>query len=176
MELFRFDDDYVRRLRECDSAVVRHFHDYFRDLLRATFSRRLHTTDVDDLIQETFARVFTRLGDLHEGAKLGAFVYGVAGHVAQEQSRANSRSQPLEAVRESAVLPDVEERVDRSRAAAEVRRLLAELPRRDSDILQAVFLQEEDKDAVCERYGVTRANLRVLIHRAVKSMRQSLER
>lgn len=49
---------------------------------------------------------------------------------------------------------------------ATVRLVLKELPGRERDLLQQVFLEEQDKDEVCQRLGVDRGYLRVLLHRA----------
>jgi RNA polymerase sigma-70 factor (ECF subfamily) len=42
-------------------------------------------------------------------------------------------------------------------------------------LLRAVFLDEQDKDEVCRDYGVERAYLRVLLHRARRRLRDLLE-
>jgi RNA polymerase sigma-70 factor (ECF subfamily) len=57
-----------------------------------------------------------------------------------------------------------------------VRRALSELSPKDRELLQRIFLDEEDKDAVCEEFGVTREYLRVLLHRARGRLRTALHR
>ena len=52
-----------------------------------------------------------------------------------------------------------------------VRRVLDDLNERDRSLLQAVFLEERDKDEVCKELGVDRDYLRVLLHRAKGSFR-----
>jgi len=56
-----------------------------------------------------------------------------------------------------------------------VRGILDELPEKDRLILRAVFLEEADKDQVCERFQVTRDYLRVLVHRAKLKFRAALD-
>jgi RNA polymerase sigma-70 factor (ECF subfamily) len=48
----------------------------------------------------------------------------------------------------------------------QVRAVLNEMNEKDRELLKAVFLQEQDKDQVCREFGVNRAYLRVLLHRA----------
>jgi RNA polymerase sigma-70 factor (ECF subfamily) len=57
-----------------------------------------------------------------------------------------------------------------------VRRALSELTAKDRELLQRVFLDEEDKDAVCGELDVTREYLRVLLHRARSRLRTALSR
>jgi RNA polymerase sigma-70 factor (ECF subfamily) len=44
--------------------------------------------------------------------------------------------------------------------------ILLGLPSRDRQLLKAVFLDERDRDEVCSEFGIDRAYLRVLLHRA----------
>ena len=168
MELFVFDDDYVRRLREGDRDTANHFHAYFRDLLLLKLRRRLASIDaVDEVRQEVFVRCFQHLGDLREPRKLGAFVNAICNRVLMEYYRAEGRTEAL--TDEAEEIPDPADSVaslDSARSVARVRRVLEALPPRDSDILKAVFLEEGDKEEICRRFGVERDYLRVLLHRA----------
>ena len=172
MELFRFDDDYVRRLREGDDKTAAHFHAYFRDLLLLKLRRRLATMDaIDEVRQEVFVRTLSHLGDLRDARKLGAFVNSICNRVLMEYYRSEGRSEPLDDQAEVADEGDPDSEYDTARSAARVRVVLETLPARDADILRAVFLDEGDKEEVCRRFGIERDYLRVLLHRAKKAFR-----
>jgi RNA polymerase sigma-70 factor (ECF subfamily) len=47
-----------------------------------------------------------------------------------------------------------------------VREILLDLAPRDQSLLNAVFLDERDRDEVCREFAVDRDYLRVLLHRA----------
>jgi RNA polymerase sigma-70 factor (ECF subfamily) len=51
-------------------------------------------------------------------------------------------------------------------SAEHVRRILDGMPKRDRDLLRAIFLEEKEKDVVCREMGVDREYLRVLVYRA----------
>jgi DNA-directed RNA polymerase specialized sigma24 family protein len=55
-----------------------------------------------------------------------------------------------------------------------VRSVLSQLPQRDQAILRSVFLEEMDKDDVCQRFGVGRDYLRVLLYRAKEKFRAAM--
>lgn len=57
-----------------------------------------------------------------------------------------------------------------------VRTVLAELGEKDQTILRAVFLEEADKEDICERFQVDRDYLRVLVHRAKGRFREAFDR
>src|SRR5437764_6868911 len=101
MDLFAFDDDYVRRLRDRDARTEEHFHRYFRDLLRIKLRSRLRSADdVEDVCQEVFLRVLRTLrgaeNPLRDGRKLGAFVVGVCNNTLLERYRIDVRTEPLD--------------------------------------------------------------------------------
>jgi len=174
MERFSFDDDYVRRLREGDRETAAHFYSYFRDLLLAKLRRRLRSmAAIDEVRQEVFFRTLERLPSLEDGRKLGAFVNSICNNVLFEHYRADRRSVPLDDADPVAVSSDLEAAHDSARSDARVRRVLATLTGRDTDILRAVFIEEADKDEVCARYGVDREYLRVLLHRAKSKFREA---
>lgn len=172
MELFVFDDDYVRRLREGDGETAAHFHAYFRDLLLLKLRRRLRSIDaIDEVRQEVFTRCLQHLDSLKDARKLGAFVNAICNRVLMEYYRAEGRTEALDEQAEIADASDIGAAFDSARSSARVRRVLEDLPDRDAEILRAVFLEEGDKEEVCRRFGVDRAYLRVLLHRAKDKFR-----
>ena len=172
MELFVFDDDYVRRLREGDGETAAHFHAYFRDLLLLKLRRRLRSLDaIDEVRQEVFTRCLQHLDSLKDARKLGAFVNSICNRVLMEYYRAEGRTEALDEQAEIADPSDVGAAYDSARSSARVRRVLQDLPDRDAQLLRAVFLEEGDKEEVCRRFGVDRAYLRVLLHRAKDKFR-----
>ena len=52
-----------------------------------------------------------------------------------------------------------------------VRQVLDELSEKDRRLLREIFLEERDKDAVCQDFGVDRDYLRVLLHRAKQAFK-----
>lgn len=172
MELFVFDDDYVRRLREGDRETANHFHAYFRDLLLLKLRSRLRSMDaIDEVRQEVFLRSLERLDRLKDPSRLGAFVNSICENVLKEYYRAENRSEPLDDQQDIAGANDLDVDYDSAHNAARVRRVLAAMKGREPEILRALFLEEMDKEELCRRYGVDRDYLRVLVHRAKEKFR-----
>jgi RNA polymerase sigma-70 factor (ECF subfamily) len=136
---------------------------------------------VDDIRQETFVRVLnavrTRNG-IHQPDRLGAFVNSICNNVMQEHFRSSSRGVSLE---ESSADPqdmtiDLDGMLVTRQTGEQVRRILAQLPEKDRQLLRAIFLEEKNKDEVCREFGVTRDYLRVLLHRAKQNFRVFYEK
>jgi RNA polymerase sigma-70 factor (ECF subfamily) len=173
LEFCSFDARYVENLCAGDRLTQEHFVGYFTALLRLKLRSRLQSPQAaEDVCQETFARVFKALrnpGTLRQPERLGAFVNTVCNNVLFEHYRASSRSDSLdeegqpELPAKGATALDV---VAEKQMKVQVRAILMEIPARDRKLLQAVFLDERDRDEVCAEFGVDREYLRVLLHRA----------
>jgi RNA polymerase sigma-70 factor (ECF subfamily) len=127
--------------------------------------------------QETFARVLTTLrkeNGLRQPDRLGAFVNTVCNNVLFEHYRASSRSESLDE-EDRPELPATGASAHDIAAAKQlkgkVREILAEMPVRDRGVLQAIFLDERDRDEVCREFGVDGEYLRVLLFRAKQSFK-----
>jgi RNA polymerase sigma-70 factor, ECF subfamily len=177
MDFFTFDDDYVRRLREGDRWTVEHFYSYFQELLLIKLRGRLPSKEaIDDVRQEVFARFIRALqspsGGLRDGRKLGPYVNTICNNVLLEQYRQGKRTEPLvDGHLNITTSEDVITDLISSQEQERVRRVINELPKKDAEILRAIFLEDQPKDEVCRRFGVDRAYLRVLLHRAKEKFR-----
>jgi len=173
-----FDVLYLERLRAGDNETERHFCAYFSDLIRLKVRARGLGAWLDDIRQETFVRVLrtvrTRDG-LRDAGALGAFVNAVCGNVILETGRSRKFSgaePPAESDNvPDASAPDAEAQFLTEERKFAVRRAIDSLEPRDRELLAAIFLEEQERDRVCERLGVTRDYLRVLVHRAKQEFR-----
>lgn len=177
MDLFAFDDLYVRRLKEHDPVTEAHFEQYFRPILFAKLSKSVPAQDIDDVIQEVFVRVLSRLDDVRDGHKFGAFVLGFCNNIVLERYRKNSRTEPLTEAHERIVgKSNAEDAFFSEEAAAAVRFVLSDVGGRDESILRAVFLAEDKREEICRRFGVSAEYLGVVLHRAKEKFRVAYRR
>jgi len=177
LQLQSFDESYVERLHAGDFRTQEHFVAYFSELIQLKLRSRLNSPQaIEDVRQETFTRVFAALrdGKLRQPDRLGAFVNSMCNNVLLEHYRASSRSDSLDDD-DQPELPDA--KVDvlgaiaNKQMAEKIRDILEEMPERDRRLLREIFLEERDKDEVCNDFGVDRDYLRVLLHRAKQSFK-----
>jgi len=172
VEFFTFSKEYVELLRRGDPVTEQHFVAYFEQLLRIKLRSRMLASDkVEDLRQETFIRVIAavrRDGGVRQPERFGAFVNSICKNVLLEHYRSSAKNQPMEDVHMD--IPDkvldLEGMLVTKQSAEQVRRILDAMPKRDRDLLRAIFLDDKEKDAVCREFGVDREYLRVLVYRA----------
>jgi RNA polymerase sigma-70 factor, ECF subfamily len=178
LQFREFDASYIENLRTGDPRTQEHFAAYFTELLHLKLRSRLQSPHaIEDVRQETFARVLTSLrkeGALRRPECLGAFVNTVCNNVLFEHYRMSSRSQSLDEEGQPelpAANADVLGMVAAKELKAKVREILLDMPERDRSLLNAVFLEERDRDEVCRERGVDREYLRVLLHRAKQTFK-----
>jgi len=171
VEFFSFDLPYLERLRAGDPPTEQHFVAYFEQLLRIKLrSRRLPSDKADDLRQETFIRVIAlvRKDGVRQPERFGAFVNSICNNVLLEYYRTILRNQPMDdsyfEIADKVL--DLEGALCSKESAKHVRQILDEMPKRDRDLLRAIFFDEKEKDAICLEFGVNRDYLRVLLLRA----------
>jgi RNA polymerase sigma-70 factor (ECF subfamily) len=173
LQFYEFDAGYLDSLRAGDFRTQEHFVGYFTELLHLKLRSRIKSPQsIEDVRQETFARVLTALrkkDTLQQPERLGAFVNSVCNNVLFEHYRSSSRSESLDDA-DQPELPatgrDALSLVVDSQLKARIREILLDMPVRDRSLLQAVFLDERDRDEVCREFGVDREYLRVLLFRA----------
>jgi RNA polymerase sigma-70 factor, ECF subfamily len=172
VDLYSFDEEYLRRLEARDPVTEAHFVAYFSDRLKLTLrARGIDSPTIDDIRQETFCRVWVALqsGSIHNPKGFGSYVYSVCKNVLSESRRSDHRNQhdPLEGTDVADEQLGLEDLMQRRENRKLVREVLGMLPERDRGILHARFFDERENEDVCLEFGVDRDYLRVLLFRAI---------
>jgi RNA polymerase sigma-70 factor (ECF subfamily) len=182
MQFHSFDEEYLRRLRDGDSQVERHFASYFGELILLKLRRRVRSRQLlEDIQQETLLRVLKTVRDpkaLQDARKLGAFVLAVCHNVSAELNRSEGRFDPAEYNFDQHAAPgqDPDVPLINEQRQRQVKKVLARLDERDRKLLEARFLEELTAEEVCRRFEVQPDYLRVLIFRAKARFRQEFAR
>lgn len=178
MQFCSFDGSYLERLRSGDVRTQQHFVAYFSELIRLKLGKRLSSPSaIEDVRQETFTRVWVALRTergIRQPESLGAFVNSVCNNALCEHYRRTSKEVPSgdevgANVTDPAIGPI--DAIANGEIRQNVRQILDQLSERDCLLLEQVFLEERDKNQVCQDLGVSRKYLRVLLHRAKKSFK-----
>src|SRR5215831_16775336 len=134
--------------------------------------------DVEDVVQETLTRFLGAIqdGKVRNPESLGAFLSGICNNVILEYRRRlwkessadlDAASAPEGTVAPEAELLDLREAIDAA---------LAQLPKRDREILRAFFLQEKNKDEICDSMGLSDVQFRVALFRAKDRFRKIFQK
>jgi RNA polymerase sigma-70 factor (ECF subfamily) len=178
IQFYSFDDFYLKRLRSGDHQTEEHFVAYFSRFLRQKLGKRFRCPSVvDDVRQETFSRVWRALRTEHgirQPERLGAFVNSICNNVLREHFRKTSKETPS-GDNVAANIPDgaidATDVIARRQTRCKVHRIIDELPVKHRELIRRAFLEESDRNELCQDFGVNRTHLRILLHRGKQQFR-----
>jgi RNA polymerase sigma-70 factor (ECF subfamily) len=176
--------ELTRRIRDGDvlaeSELIRQFEPGLRVLLRRRTGGDLGL--LQDLVQETLLVVIQRLrgAGIDDPQKLAAFAAQTARNLAIASLRKAERQKTDVDSEATERNPDpargVETQAEDVEAAMAVRALLRELPQsRDHLMLKRFYLDDHDKEIICQDMQLSEAAFNQALSRARKRFRQILE-
>jgi RNA polymerase sigma factor (sigma-70 family) len=146
-------------------------------LLRAFLAGRVARSDLDDLHQEIWGKVWARLPDGYRPGNFRAWLHQVARALMIDQHR---RRKPEVAIHEPDLLAEgrryhaEDELMERERSEA-FRRCLERLEARSAELVRA-RLGGEGYSEACERLGIEPARAHKLFHLAKNQLKDCVER
>jgi len=177
VELFPFNEDYLRRLIAGEPAVVSHFIRYMRKILTPMLrNRHVEAAVIDEIIQETFARFWQKLRSserpVRKAESLGAYVCNMAKNIFKEEGRDRFRYPQLPDDYDRPADDDPYAQAVSRQQCERVRLKLLDMPARDAKLLIAIWIDGRPRAEVCKELNVDQNYLRVLIHRANQEFRK----
>ena len=166
------DAALVGRCRAGEAQAWVELVDRFSSYVYAIAGRFLQGEDrVQDVYQEVFLRVYTRLDSLHDDGALRPWIAQLVRRAAIDRLRADAREQPTDeepAAVDDPDLADVEE-------AMTVRRALDELPAPYGEALRRFFVEDESYRTIGAALGVPAGTVASRISRGLTLLRRVLE-
>ncbi|MCX7806743.1 MAG: sigma-70 family RNA polymerase sigma factor [Planctomycetota bacterium] len=135
--------------------------------------------DIEDAAQETFLRAFRGLSGLKDPSRVGAWLVGIAQHVARDRARAASRNREIGAGNETLDgregrhgRPDLSP--EENEELAMVLRVLAELDESHRAVVAMRYFEGLSSREIAERLGEPRSTVRSRLHYAFQRLRSAL--
>lgn len=167
------DAELVQRCRAGDpeawNALVERFSRYVYAICTQGF--RLKDADAEDVYQDVFTRVYTRLESLRDDAAIRPWIAQLTRRLCIDAVAARSREQPTgEPIGEER--EDVLHEIDEAFA---VREALAELPGHCQEMLDRFFTRDESYRTISSELGLPLGTIASRIARCLGRLRTSLE-
>lgn len=165
------DAELVRRCRADDAGAWNELVERYSRYVYAIAVRgfRLSDEDAEDVFQDVFTRIYTRLGSLRDDSALRPWIAQLTRRRCLDAVAAK-REVPAEEVTEegSTDLSDVEE-------AFEVREALAELSEPCQDILDRFFARDQSYKTIADELEIPAGTIASRIARCLSRLRSELE-
>jgi RNA polymerase sigma-70 factor (ECF subfamily) len=187
------DEELVKRTIERDAHAFEILFDRYTDMLHRHVTSILHDEmTANDVVQETFVRVWTRAGQWRGTGPFKAWLYRTATNIALNQLRSSKRRRevPLEIPKEpddedysfnaipgwmveaSSLGPEavVLASEERARRSADYRRLVNRLPEDKREILRLVHEMEMSIRDAADTLDIPEGTVKSRLHYARKTM------
>ncbi len=170
--------DWIRRCARGDAAacgelVARHGRMVGSIILR-TLGRH---EEVEDLVQETFLRVFRYLPEFEGRAKLSTWICTVAQRVAVDELRRRQRAvatAPAQMAEEIPADDDVPQAIEHAERNALLHAALAQLPEKYRLPLVYASIDEIDYDTIAHMLAIPVGTVKTYIFRGKQQLRERL--
>lgn len=169
-------DDLVSRARRGDFAA---FEELYRQHMPRTYALCLRLTSrparAEELTQETFIRVWEKLGSLRGAEEFGGWLRRVAVNVVLADQRARRRRERKHATLADDVLPFEPPRDAASTAGSlDLEKAIAGLPARARNVFVLHDIEGYRHDEIAALLEVTAGTSKAQLHRARKLLREAL--
>lgn len=145
--------------------------------LRPYVARRVAPADVDDVVQETFVRVYRGLATLTDGERFGAWVYRIAGSAIADHGRMRARHPSLPATAsEEPAEPTADDDDDLEAELAEcIALFVARLPSPYREAITLTELQGLTQKDAASMLGVSLSGMKSRVQRGRERIRRMFE-
>ena len=168
------DADLVGRCRDGDERaweeLVERFSAYVYAIVTKAFG--LSRDDAEEVFQETFARTYERLDELHDDSAVRPWIAQLARRLAIDRIRARSRDDLVSAPFDRAKL---DEKLERLTDALEVRDALNSLPAGAREVLYRFFVLDQSYRSISATLDVPMGTVASRISRALAGLKGELE-
>ncbi len=180
------DEALVRRVRNGERELFSVLVDRYKRGIATFISAAVRSpSDVADLSQETFLRVYAHLDTFNPAlGKFSTWVYQIARnvvrtHLGKSQRRVQTQELPEDRSLENA-LPDLSGESDpaggvlRQESERELRAALADLPERTRTVLALRYYNNMEYHTIASTLGLSLGNVKTLIHRGKIALAQKM--
>lgn len=175
-EELRLISDVLRKDRKATAEFVARYVDSLYGYVRRRVMPRLELAD--DVVQEVFLAAWQGLGHFRGDASLQGWLLGIARHKIEDYYRKRLREAEWPegedgSAADVAVIPLLDEELDRNSTGERVRRTMAALPETYSVALFWRYLEGRSVREIAQLTGKTEKAIERLLARARESFRRS---
>jgi RNA polymerase sigma-70 factor (ECF subfamily) len=169
------DAELVALSRQSDTTAFGQLYDRYARLVCVIATS--HSPDaslVADLVQETFLRAYRRLAELRQPERFGAWVAGIARHVARERRRSTRRDRHefVDGRTMRVASGDELRGIDEADETRWILRQISELDEREQLAIHTFYLKGRDVARTAEILGLSRSGTYALVARAIARLAQ----
>ena len=182
MEIYKYIIADDRQLAELvlggDDNAFEHLFNRYREAIRRLFIQRLGSAaDADDLLQETFLKVYLNIHRYDSGYTFGQWLYTIARNTLVDFTRKSRTALSIDESFSSppATTPTPEESIINSQQRLQIDKFLQNLSEQHRTLFRLRFLEEYSYEEIAEKLQMPMGSVKTGIHRARERMCRMIE-
>lgn len=171
------DQTLVSRVLEGDDCAFEYLFNRYRDAISRLFLQRLGASssspaDADDLLQETFIKVYVNLHRYSPRYTFGQWLYTIARNTFIDYVRRRQEEQPIDErfAAPASGAPTPEESVINLQRRSQIEYYLSQLPPRYRRLVEMRFFDEYSYEEIAVKLSLPLGTVKTQIHRARERM------
>lgn len=168
------DSQLVERVLQGDDLAFEYlFIRYKEGISRLLTTRTGSVQDADDILQETFIKVYLNISRYDSRYTFGQWIYTIARNTFIDYKRRQKEELPIDErymVVEKSSLPTPEDSIISSQQRANIESCLSELSVVQQQLFKMRFFDEYSYEEICEKLEMPMGTVKTNIHRARAKM------
>lgn len=159
------------------SEFKQRFMPFHRRLYRVGYHLTGNAQDAEDLLQDTYLKLWQKRDDLREEAMTEAYLVTLMQNLFRDQRRLK-RIDTSEDIEDHADPPDersLSETLEAKDEAQQMGVLMDGLPKRDSSILRMHLMEEQSYEEIQRDTGLSQGNIRIIMMRTRIKLKKQFE-
>ncbi len=159
------------------SEFKQRFMPFHRRLYRVGYHLTGNAQDAEDLLQDTYLKLWQKRDDLREEAMTEAYLVTLMQNLFRDQRRLK-RIDTSEDIKDHADPPDERslfETLEAKDEAQQMEVLMDGLPKRDSSILRMHLMEEQSYEEIQRDTGLSQGNIRIIMMRTRIKLKKQFE-
>lgn len=150
------------------------FMPYHRLLYRVAFHLTGNVQDAEDLLQDTYLKLWQKRDDLREEAVTQAYLVTLMRNLLRDQQRLKRIDSSAE-LKDELSPPDernLDHQIDAKDEASQMEGLINQLPERDGKIIRMHLVEEHSYEEIEKKTGLSQGNIRIIVMRTRQKLKQ----
>ena len=150
------------------------FMPFLKLLYRVAFHLTGNVQDAEDLLQDTYLKLWQKRDDIREEAVNQAYLVTLMRNLLRDQQRLKHIDSSAE-LRNELSPPDersLEGQIAARDEASQMKNLINQLPKRDKEIIRMHLMEERTYDEIEQDTGLSQGNIRIIVMRTKQKLKQ----
>jgi RNA polymerase sigma-70 factor (ECF subfamily) len=172
-----FEKILINQIKKGDEQAFAQFYDTYKDKIYSFIYFKVPGKEkADDLVNDTFLKVYRYLKDGHDIDNFQAFLYKTARNSVIDFYRTQQQNVSLDSISEIFFKEDVSNKVDDKLEGEKITAAIKQLPDNYQEIIILRFIDGLSFEEISQSTGKSLGNCRMLAHRGIKKLKEIIDK